>query len=355
MLLCVQKMRQSHSETTLQGSRHAQPPAARPSDGDAGAAPPAARGPLEAGHASFFAPDREESGSGSDDDQAASTAARRAKRAQQTRRFPRPPEAPLPAPSRPGQPQQQQQHQHQQEALPAAVPSSNGTASAAGPAGAAEGAAHLSDEPPPPASYYMPVVDRPSLLDMALSWEAATPPASSELRPSHSLLDIEWAVSTPRARAGSPAAPLVQGLHAHSPAVVTADERAVASAAPPAAAAAQDERPRNGWAGLGEAVSAGLADTSSSLLAETGSSALSAAGSAALSLPPALQQLPSRQVSRAASSAGSLARPIGSPADPLAALDPFAGLGSWSSMTSAGSPGRLLVSLGARGSYSACA
>ena len=329
-------MRQSHSEHTLQGSRNAHPPAvARPSDGEGGAAAVASRGPLEAGHASFFAADKEEeSASGSDDEEAAPAAARRAKRAQQAHCFPRPLDAPVPTPSRPGLHRQRERQEH--EAPPGATPSSNGSAPAAGPAAAAATAEQASAQPP--ASYYMPVVDRPSLLDMALSWDATPPPlvsaAGSELRPTHSLLDIEWSVSTPTAHAASPVVPLWQGL-AMQPPGAAGGERPAASASTPAAAV-QDDRPRNGWASLGETVSASLAETSSSLLAETGSSMLSA-GSAASSLPAPQQPLP-HQVSRAAS-AGDLARPIGSPTDPLAALDPFGGLGSWSSMDGKGSPG----------------
>jgi hypothetical protein len=210
----LQSIRASHSEQQLPGSSR-QPHA----PGSAGGRPPgaaeAAAGPLQAGlpaagH-SFFPAHDEESGSDSGEDETAAAAAR-ARRAQ-AHRFPRPVAADAAA----MQAHMQQQPQRQPPGLPAqpaaatgsngAMSSQVGTAAAAGPSGQAQ--------PPvqPPASYFMPAQDRPSLLDLPMSlptMPSATSfsPTANGLRPQHSLLDIDWGdLSTPTAEQQQHAAP----------------------------------------------------------------------------------------------------------------------------------------------------
>lgn len=202
VLRFLQSMRQSNSEQHLPGGR--QPHATGSST--AGSKRPTtveAAGPLEAGlpaGRSFFPAQDEESGSDSGEDETAQAAARA--RRQQQHRFPRPPaDAAAAAMSGPRVQQQQQSYM----LSTAAEASSSGAITeqtlAAGAAASPEAE---------PSSYYMPVLDRPSLLDLPMSLPAAamSPAASGTLsstsngalKPLHSLLDIDWSVAvTPMA------------------------------------------------------------------------------------------------------------------------------------------------------------
>ena len=251
-----------------------------------------------------------------------------------------------------------------------------------------------------PASYYAPVVDRPSLLDLPVSSPPLAPvqalllapdqaihPSSDTiagLQPMHSLLDIDWTAPTPGAGQASaafaPAAlPLLRGsgLSQSLPVLPQRDrqvrfplwfefrvfplfcslavcQRSLLRLQPgtraevcfmmqhadnggvleasSGTAAIPDDRPRNGWASLGKTVSASLTETGSSLL--SGVSPTLTRGSSQLG---SSQPSGTKGLAKAGSSP---AYPIGR-SDPLAALDPFADLGSWSSLDSkgGGSPG----------------
>jgi hypothetical protein len=67
-----------------------------------------------------------------------------------------------------------------------------------------------------PASYYMPVVDRPSLLDIATS---ISPPRNGTLQPALSLLDDDWLPQTGCGAQGQLADSPVQVVLSHLSAV----------------------------------------------------------------------------------------------------------------------------------------
>ncbi|KAK9915164.1 hypothetical protein WJX75_005465 [Coccomyxa subellipsoidea] len=153
------------------------------------------------------------------------------------------------------------------------------------------------------ASYYMPVVDRPSLLDMATEVSAGR---AFEGARTPSLLDMDWALP------GS-------GVDMHR-----TDRSAVqptpSQQAEFASSKADDERPRNGWAIIGEVLGASLT------------------GEPTPPQPHASTQLNLGPETSAAPVRASASLPVRS-ADPLAALDPFGDMASWASPDSSASPG----------------
>ncbi|BDA43641.1 probable DENN domain-containing protein 1C at N-terminal half [Coccomyxa sp. Obi] len=172
---------------------------------------------------------------------------------------------------------------------PGGPPSSNGSRAAAA------------------ASYYMPVVDTPSLLDLAT--EVPAPGASNgNLMPS--LLDMDWAL---------PGA----GVAMHRAASNGAQAAPCQQADGSEAGTSDAERPRNGWASIGEVLGAPLT------------------GDAPAQPPTAVPDSVPQMESRASpSTPHRMSGPLPHRStDPLAALDPFGDIAGWASPDSIATPG----------------